>query len=72
VADVGRVLERGELLMLRRVGEVQGPSGRYEILSDPRGQMVVRSLLTGRKFLLRWEDAVGIASANGVDDRGPA
>lgn len=67
--DTGSVIPKGQMLMLKRIGDCQGPNGKYELLVDPNGQMVVRSHNTDRKFILSWQNVVEIAVDNGVDDK---
>jgi len=65
--NTGQVIDG--LMTLKKVGSCQGPNGTYEIYQDGKCQMVVKSLHSGRKFMLTWQDVVGIAVDNGVDDR---
>lgn len=67
--NTGAILPEGKLMMLKRIGETQGPNGKYELLVDQNGQMVVRSLTSMRKFLLSWQNVMEIAVDNGIDDR---
>jgi hypothetical protein len=67
--NAGQVLNPGQTLMLKKLGSCRGPNGTYEIFSDAKGQMVVRSELSQRKFLLTWQNVVEIAVDNGIDDK---
>lgn len=67
--NTGAIIPDGKLMMLKRIGECQGPNGKYELLVDQNGQMVVRSLHSMRKFILSWQNVVEIAVDNGIDDK---
>jgi len=68
--DVGQIVLPGRLMMLKTVGKCKGPNGEYELLVEPDGQPVVRSMLTMRKFVLTWQNIVELAVQNGIDDKG--
>jgi hypothetical protein len=68
--DIGQMLAPDQLMTLKSCGKCQGPHGMYELFIDQKGQPVVRSENSQRKFLLKWEHIVEIAVNNGVDDTG--
>lgn len=68
--DTGKMHLPEQKLMLRKVGEVEGPYGTYWVCIDGRDQPVVKSMNTGKKFILTWENIVEIAVNSGIDDRG--
>lgn len=66
---LGTVLREKEPLLARLVGTAtdKNTGNQYQTFHTPEGEMVIQSKVTGKKFIVRWNDVLTLGLFRGLD-----
>jgi hypothetical protein len=64
---IGEMIPKGKMLIRKYVGTATDGEYLYDLDASLQSEPMIKSKLTGKTFVLRWEDMIKLAQDAGID-----